>query len=121
MTNLSYNILDQSCLSSLITIIQSLIYWYHSSVLTYLLPYQLTLSSINFNHHSLAPLITLATAGARLPQDQFRFTNHTVMGDIHEEFIANGAPYNTVDGHKQTLECVALQNWMTVWPLWGVP
>jgi hypothetical protein len=28
------------------------------------------------------------------------------MGPIKEEFVANGAPYNTVDGHKQTLECV---------------
>lgn len=40
-------------------------------------------------------------------EDKFYFCNHTVMGDIKEEFVANGAPYNTVDGHKQTLECMA--------------
>lgn len=40
-------------------------------------------------------------------EDKFYFCNHTVMGPIKEEFVANGAPYNTVDGHKQTLECMA--------------
>lgn len=40
-------------------------------------------------------------------QDQFSFCNHTMLGDIREEFVADGTPYSTVDGHKQTLECAA--------------
>lgn len=39
-------------------------------------------------------------------QDKFSFCNHTMMGDIKEDFEANGSPYNAVDGHKQTLQCV---------------
>ena len=31
------------------------------------------------------------------------------MGDIKEDFEANGSPYNAVDGHKQTLQCVFWQ------------
>ncbi|CAL1163461.1 unnamed protein product [Cladocopium goreaui] len=41
-------------------------------------------------------------------QDQFSFCNHTMLGDIREEFVADGTPYSTVDGHKQTLECAAI-------------
>lgn len=41
-------------------------------------------------------------------QDQFSFCNHTMLGDIREEFVADGTPYSTVDGHKQTLECAAV-------------
>ena len=33
-----------------------------------------------------------------------------MMGDIKEDFEANGSPYNAVDGHKQTLQCVSWQN-----------
>eukprot|EP00435_Cladocopium_sp_Y103_P070134 s352_g34.t1 len=40
-------------------------------------------------------------------QDQFSFCNHTMLGDIKEEFVADGTLYSTVDGHKQTLECAA--------------
>ena len=55
------------------------------------------------------------------------------MGPIKEEFVANGAPYNTVDGHKQTLECVPWPltvrdpiisrpffGWFICWWFWGL-
>ena len=32
-----------------------------------------------------------------------------MMGDIKEDFEANASPYNAVDGHKQTLQCVFWQ------------
>ncbi|CAK9004460.1 unnamed protein product [Durusdinium trenchii] len=40
-------------------------------------------------------------------QDTFKFINHTMLGDIIEEFVADGSEYTTVDGHKQTLTCIA--------------
>lgn len=30
-----------------------------------------------------------------------------MLGDIIEEFVADGSEYTTVDGHKQTLTCIA--------------
>ncbi|CAE7557497.1 CRABP1 [Symbiodinium natans] len=40
--------------------------------------------------------------------DRIKFSNHTMMGVLAEEFVADGSTYETVDGHKQTLTCFAL-------------
>lgn len=40
-------------------------------------------------------------------QDKIKFCNHTMLGDINEEFVVDGPEYSTVDGHKQTLTCQA--------------
>jgi len=40
--------------------------------------------------------------------DKFKFSNHTMMGVLAEEFVADGSTYSTVDGHKQMLNCFAL-------------
>jgi len=40
-------------------------------------------------------------------KDQINFCNHTMLGDIKEEFVADGGSYQMIDGHKQTLNCTA--------------